>query len=350
MTKTWRVGIIGCGWAGEQHVRAVGELPGRATVVAAADIHEQAAKSLAQTHRIEHWTSDYRELLAERGLDAVAVCLPHHLHAPVSIEAAASGLHVLVEKPLANTLEEADRMIAASEGAGKVLMVAENVRFEAQYRRAAEIIEAGVIGAPFLFRVSREHQMHAYLYARPWFLREPSGGITYSGGVHDFELIRSLGGEIERVYAVRAPKVLKEMSGDDTSVAIADLASGAKAVLTESFSIRTPYPGVHGEVFGDKGSLWFYGEELRLYTSDQDGQPELLERIVLGGDAPREARMAHQGDTFVAEWVHFLDCLDGIEATPITSGREGRKPLAVVLAAYRSMELGRPVSVLELEA
>jgi myo-inositol 2-dehydrogenase / D-chiro-inositol 1-dehydrogenase len=350
VTKTWQVGIIGCGWAGEQHVRALETLTKRARVVAVADDAPGVAEARAQAWRVPRWTRNYQDVLSDGAIDAVSVCLPHHLHAAVSIEAAESGQHVLVEKPLANTLDEADRMIAAADAAGKVLMVAENVRFEAQYQKAADVMREGVLGDVFLLRISREHQMHAYLRARPWFLREPSAGITYSGGVHDFELLRMLGGEIDRVYAVRAPKVLSEMAGEDTVVAVADLASGAKAVLTESFSIRTPFPGVHGEVFGSNGSLWFYGDELRIYTAERDGQPDSLQRILTAADAHRDATMAHPSDTFVAEWSHFLDCLDGAEAVPITSGREARKPLAAVLAAYRSMELGRPVAIRELEA
>jgi predicted dehydrogenase len=349
MTSTWRVAIIGCGWAGEQHVRALENMPHRARVVAVADDADGVAEARARDWRVPRWSTDFRDLLAEGAIDAVAICLPHQLHAEVATEAAEAGKHVLVEKPLANTLLEADRMIAAADGAGTVLMVAENVRFEAPYRHIAERIREGAVGEVFLLRVSREHQMHEYLRARPWFLEEPSGGITYSGGVHDFELVRMLAGEIERVYAVRAPKVLEEMQGDDTSVAVADLASGAKAVLTESFSIRTPRPGVHGDVFGRTGSIWFHGGEVCLYTADEDGRRDELQRIAVAADADRDVSMAHQIDTFVSEWHHFLDCLDGIVAVPITSGREARKPLAAVLAAYRSMETGRPVELWELE-
>src|SRR5579872_1096320 len=311
----WRIGLIGCGWAGQQHARALYALGNRAQLYALADVDTDLARALAQEWKTPVWTGDYRELLARPQIDAVSLCLPHSLHAPVAIQAAAAGKHVLVEKPLATTLEEADAMIAAAESAGVCLMVAENVRFDAVYLRAVELIQAGALGELFLIRISREHQMHASLRQRPWFLREAAGGILFSGGIHDFELLRMLGGEIEHVYALTGRKVLPEMTADDTGVVLAGMGNGAAAILTESFSLRTPTPGVQGTVHGSLGSLWFDAKRLRLYRSDQDDQPEQVEEIPVA-----------RQDTFEAEWIHFLDCLE-TGGEPITSGRLERAPL-----------------------
>ena len=330
----WRMAIIGAGWAGSQHAQAIRALAPRATLVALAEQDATVAAAKAAEWQLSTWTADYHELLTRDLVDAVSICLPHSQHAEVAIAAAEAGLHVLVEKPLATTLDEADRMIAAARQQGVQLMVAENMRFDATYQRVAELLQAGVVGEIFMVRISREHQMRAYLQARPWFLQEKFGGILASGGIHDFELIRMLAGEIAHVYAVTPRAVFGEMIADDTGVVVAGLANGAVATLVESFAIRTSTPGVHGIVHGTSGSLWFHGETIRLYRHAEDGHADAVEFV-----------RVPVVDTFQAEMAHFLDCLDQ-NVTPITSGEEERKPLAAVLAAYESLRRGARVDLM----
>jgi predicted dehydrogenase len=188
-------------------------------------------------------------------------------------------------------------------------------------------------------RISREHQMHDYLRQRPWFLRDPAGGITYSGGIHDLETLRLLAGEIEHVYALPARKALPEMTGDDSSAILVGLQSGAAAMLAESFSLRTPQPGVHITAHGSRGSLWLYGDEIRLYTAPHDGQVDQM-----------QVESVDRGDAFFAEIAHWLDCLDqGTDTLSSISAREQRKPLLAVLAAYASMQRGERVPLAEFE-
>ncbi len=338
MTHVWRLGIIGLGWAGAQHARAARALAERVTLAAVADVDEGLARRAAEEWGAPHWTTEAEALLARDDLDAVSVCLPHNLHAPVSIAAAQRGLHVLVEKPLASSLAEADAMLAAAEAAGVKLMVAENTRFDAVFNKAAELVTAGAVGRPFMVRIAREHYMREYLEKRPWFLTDPDAGIMVSGGIHDFELLRMLGGEIEHVYALQGVPVLEDMQADDSAVALAGLRNGAAAVLVESFSLRTARPGVSGSVHGSEGSLWFDGAGLRLYAAEQDEQAE-AEKVI---NVP-------EADTFVLELGHFLDCLDDPAREPVTSGREQRKPLVAVRAAYESMRTGRRVVLAEFD-
>lgn len=332
------MGLLGCGWAGAQHLRALTALAPRADLQVVIDIDPERARTTAGERGAPAWATDYRPWLDRTQLDLLCICLPHHLHAEATIAAAEAGLHVLIEKPLAVTLAEADAMIAAAERAGVTLMVSENVRFQAAYARLAELLATGAIGRPFLVRIAREHQMHAYLRQRPWFIEQPSGGILYSGGIHDLELLRMLAGEIAHVYAIAAPRALPEMRADDTSLVAVGLASGAAALLVESFSLRTAQPGVHITAHGDGGSLWCYGDRIQLYTAAEDGHNALLEEVT-----------CPETDTFVAAWAHLLDCLDS-GAEPLTSGRSQRAPLAAVLAAYASIERGERVELAAFES
>jgi predicted dehydrogenase len=159
--KRWRVGIIGCGWAGERHAQALSKLKGRADLRAVADIDLTVARTKAQAWHAQQCTDDYCTLLHTDTLDAVSLCLPHSLHSPAAIAAAGAGLHILVEKPLATTLHEADEMIAAADAAGVRLLVAETARFNAATLKAASLIRSGALGDLLVVRISREHQMHA---------------------------------------------------------------------------------------------------------------------------------------------------------------------------------------------
>jgi predicted dehydrogenase len=334
VARVWRLGIIGFGWAGEQHARALGQLRDRAELAGIAEIAEPVARRAAQDWGAPFWTTDYRALLSGGRCEAVSICLPHQLHAAVALEAAQAGLHVLVEKPLASSLAEADAMIAAAKAAGVRLMVAENVRYDTLYRKAAEIAASGELGQIYLVRIAREHNMREYLHKRPWFLADGDAGIMTSGGIHDFELLRMLAGEIAHVYALQGSKAFPEMRADDNAVALAGMQNGAAAVLVETFSLRTPRPGVACSVHGSLGSLWLEAGHIRVYTAEQDGQPHLAQTVE-----------AAKNDTFVAEIAHFLDCLDRPDTEPLTSGQEARKPLAAVLAAYESMRTGQRVDL-----
>jgi predicted dehydrogenase len=93
VVKLWRIGIVGCGWAGERHALALKSLSERARIVALADARAEVARSRARKWQVSYWTNDYRKLLAARRLDAVPICLPHHLHITASIDAANAALH-----------------------------------------------------------------------------------------------------------------------------------------------------------------------------------------------------------------------------------------------------------------
>jgi UDP-N-acetyl-2-amino-2-deoxyglucuronate dehydrogenase len=347
-----RVALIGCGWAGERHahgfVRAGAEL--RWLLDTNRERAESLRRALGAAGAGARVGTDYAEALADPGVDATGICLPHNLHAEVAIAAAGAGKHILVEKPLAATLAEADRMIAAAERAGVALMVAENVRFDPVLNRVAELIREGIIGTPALVQIGRECYLRAsFLRDRPWFLdaRAAAGGIMMSGGVHDFETLRMIIGEVASVHALRAPQRFLEMEGDDTSVALIRFASGAVGTMVESFLMKSLTTAAGLEVHtlridGDQGSLTVGADRrIRFYSERAEYGP--------GGQLVAHELHVPEADTFALEIAHFVEAV-GRGEEPLTSGRSQRLPLACVLAAYRSMELGRPVLVEEVLA
>jgi UDP-N-acetyl-2-amino-2-deoxyglucuronate dehydrogenase len=341
------IALIGCGWAGSRHARAFAAAGGELLWAIDADVDR--AESIAHAHPGCRAATSHQEALDDARVEAVDICLPHHLHAGVAIAAAESGVDVLVEKPLAATLEEADAMIAAAERAGVTLMVAENVRFTPVFLTVQELIQSGAIGEPALAQLTRQAYLReSFLRERPWFLnaRAAAGGIMMSGGVHDFETLRMLLGDAQTVYASRARQRFLEMEGDDTSVAQVRYRSGAVATLVESFIMKSlttaAGPEVHTlRVDGDDGSIEVRQagggvQTVRLFS-------ERNEHSVAGSAAQHEI-LVPEADTFLAEIEHFITCVRRGDV-PITDGRSQRVPLELVLAAYRSMETGLPVQV-----
>ena len=343
MDSNIRVAMIGCGWAGMVHAQAFGRRG--ATVRWAVDTQRERAAALAGMQPETAVATEYGPALDDPAVDIVDICLPHHLHASVAVAAAQAGKHILCEKPMAASLEEADRMIDAAREAGVVLMIAENVRFDPLFQQIRALLDAGTIGRPALIQMTREcYLTRSFLEDRRWFLdREAAaGGIMMSGGIHDFETMRLLIGEVASVSALRAPQRFAEMEGDDTSVALVRFADGAVGTLVESFIMKSLItasgPEVHTlRIDGALGSLSVQdGRTIQLFSE----RPEFLP----GGALAQHSIYVPEANTFELEVEHLLTCLrTGKE--PMTSGRSQRRPLEIVLAAYQSMASGMPVTV-----
>ena len=344
MEKPLSVAIIGCGWAGLRHVQAFTRCG--AQVAWVVDVIPERAESIRKMITGEVQASvNYQEALNDPRLEAVDICLPHNLHGEVAVAAAQAGKHILCEKPIASTLEEADQMIEAAENAGVILMIAENERFHPAIRKIQELIQDGAIGKPALLQMTRQcYLKRSFLEDRRWFLdaKAAAGGAMTVGGVHDFEKARMLVGEVESVYSLRAPQRFLEMEGDDTSVALVRFRNGVVGTFVLSFILKSLVTAAGQEVHtlridGESGSLSLEDyHTIRLFSERADWQNN--QNLI-----QHEIYVSEQ-DTFLLEIEHFLECVQSGQQ-PITNGREERKPLEIVLAAYQSMRTGEVVRI-----
>jgi predicted dehydrogenase len=191
-----RVGIVGAGTMGKVHAaawRSVG-----AELVGCTSAHPAQSADLAQRYGITAFRS-YPELI--KNVDIVDICTPTHLHKTMVIEAAAATKHVICEKPLALTLQDANAMIGACTGNGVRLFVGMVVRFFPQYRTARELVALGRIGQLGVLRLKRV----AYMPTKPvdnWYIDETrSGGLVIDLMIHDFDYARWIAGDVDRVFA-----------------------------------------------------------------------------------------------------------------------------------------------------
>ncbi len=346
MKKAVSVAMIGCGWAGARHAQAFARYG--ATVGWAVDLSAKRARDVAELQQGTRASADYREALRDPAVSAVDICLPHNLHAKIAVEALRRGKHVLCEKPLAVSLADADRMIAAAGKARRVLMVAENEVFSPLYSRIRDLVRSKAIGKPAFVQMVRGCFMEdSFRKERPWFLDDKAagGGMMMSGGVHDFEKLRMIIGEVTSVCARRAPQRFLDMEGDDTSVALLRFEGGAIGVMVQSYLMKTALT-VSGT---EEHTLRIEGERGSIRAAGTNGGTILLFRDSAGSSRSAGAQKETQiivpeVDTFDLEVQHFIDCvLTGKE--PITAGRKMRRPLELVLAAYTSMQRNREVVV-----
>ncbi|HEY3082012.1 MAG TPA: Gfo/Idh/MocA family oxidoreductase [Chloroflexota bacterium] len=323
-----RVGLLGAGTIARAHAQAYAGAG--ASVVALAEVDEARGRRLADELGAD-WFADWRQLLERDDVDAVSVCLPHSLHAPATLDAAAAGKHVLCEKPIATTLADADRMIAACRRAGVTLMVGHTHRFRPEHIVAKELLEDGQIG--------RVVQVRDAIWAGRADPRAPlgwrgaravnGGGVFMDNGVHAADRLRWwLGAEAAWVAAAvgRAGEVVE---GEDHGAALIGFAGGALATLEQALVV----PRGAGECYAQ-----FLGSEGALRVDTWQGL-----RIARGGGEWEEVPLpTDRPNGFDAEIREFVAAVRERRA-PSVSGEDGRAALELIQAIYRAAESGQVV-------
>jgi len=328
-----RVGVIGCGSIAKfRHLPEYGANK-NVDIVAVCDVVESRAKEMAENYGAAAYT-DYKDVIADKTIDVISVCLPNYLHAPVSIAASEAGKHVLCEKPMATSREEAEQMIAAAEKSGTKLMIAHNQRFVSSHEKAREIIASGSIGKIYSFRTAFGHggpEGWSIDGRDSWFFNKEKAFIGAMGdlGVHKTDLIRYLLGEdIVEVAGFVESSAKEGTDIDDNATCILKSDSGIIGTLAASWSYNTD----------QDNSTVIYAEKAILRLED-DPDYALIVQYTNGEvvnyklDAIQTNEEGGQTTSHVID--HFVDAIVNNTEVPV-SGEEGMKSLDVVLAALES--------------
>jgi predicted dehydrogenase len=350
--QTVRVGFVGCGRVTEtRHLAALRGVRG-VEAVALSDVDASRLSSVADAYGVARRYEDWRGLVEDETVDAVAVCVPPALHAPVALAAIAAGKHVFIEKPLALTLEECDSLDAAAARAASLkTAVGFNMRGHRLVREVRARLARGELGRIKLVRTIFASASRARPEYPAWRVRrESGGGSIFELGTHHFDLVRfTLGQEAREVYASCDER-------DETSVVTLKTDEGTQVVAALS------------EATGESHELEFYGERgwLRVSCYRADGIERLdagqysgSVRARLDGAArtlralPRVLAQARRGgdyvNSYVEEWRHFADAVRG-RAQVTATLEDGRRALEIALAATESTRTGRAVKLDESEA
>jgi predicted dehydrogenase len=349
INKSVKLGIIGCGKvAVNRHLPALKSLS-EAEVVAAADVDAERLNRVTDRFQIDKRFVDYTALLQDPAVEAVGIFVPLQFHCEVALAALYAGKHLLLEKPLAISLDEADQLISEAAKTDRKVLVGFNKRWHRLVRRAREIVQRGRLGPVGL--INTIHSTGHYKRNIPaWRLRrEQGGGNIIENGSHFYDMWRFLlQSDIEEVSAVSRST---GQADDEPSIVTARTESGVflNCVLSDFLPDRN-----ETEIFGQDCVLRvslhrFDGLEfIPLHSCAGDLHNRLWNMARFFKELPQGIFQArHGGDynaSFRAQWQHFIDCIR--RGTPVECTLEdGRRALQVALAAVQSASTGQPVKV-----
>jgi predicted dehydrogenase len=352
-----RFGIVGPGNVGQLHANALSKVPG-ARLVAVAGRGEARASALAAAHDARVHPS--LAAMIDRGdVDAVIICTPHPLHCDQAVAAARAGLHVVVEKPMAITPEDCDRMISAADEAGVLLSVMSQRRWYDPVRRVKAAIDDGRIGRPGLATVDLLGWRGPEYYAMDAWRGSATGeggGVLVNQAVHQLDLLVWFLGPAVEVDGWIANLNHPEIDVEDTAVAIVRFANGAIATIVASNSQR---PGLYGRIHvhgsngasvgveTDGGSMFVAGVSLPSEPSnDLWTIPGEESEPVRWPAADRAVMAGEDVETFHHE-LQLRDIVDAIREgrPPSVTGRDGRRAVELFAAIYQAADSGRRVQI-----
>lgn len=331
-------GIVGGAW----HAHVYARTPG-AKLVAVCDLNEARAAEIARKYGVPHVYTDYRDLLANPEIKAVSIATPDFAHREIAVAAAEAGKHILVEKPLATTVEDAEAIVNAVNKAGVKLMVDFHNRVSPPFLNAKQSVQSGELGDLKYIYARLSNTTYVATQMLPW--ASQSSALWFLAS-HTFDLAHYLlEDEPKRVYAVSRSGVLQTMGVDvpDLHVAIVEFKKGAVVTLENVWILPETEPMVFNfkfEMIGSAGTMYINTSDHRAvekYTRHQASLPDVM-GIVFGGEEPRMSG-------FVLEAIsRFVDAVL-YDRPVLASGEDGLLVTRVLTAITESAASGRPVDL-----
>ena len=330
-----KIAVIGSGKLGQRHLDSWSEME-NVEVVGLIARDQTRLEEVANKYGVNSYTS-IQELLADTDVDVFDICTPTDTHPELVKEAANAKKHVICEKPLALTPEEAEEMIAVCNENNVQLLVGHTLRFFPEYVNGREQILNGSIGQPGVIRMKRGVP-HPPAESS-WYVDESrSGGLFLDLGIHDIDWLLWTFGDVERVMAKRVKRSNEETGSVEYGFITLKMADGTICYLELSWA-ETKFHASF-EFAGDKGMITYNHDDSTPVSlqvrSQEDSQSEAVQ-------IPRSVL---KKDPYYRQLEHFLGCIEGKEE-PIVTAAEAMKAIQVAQAAIRSAEEGQPVTLSE---
>ena len=338
-----KVAILGAGFITDIHIESYHRFVPEAEVVAVYARNADKAKAFAEKHKVPQWFDDLDAIIENSGCEVVDICLPNYLHASATLKAATAGKHIIIEKPLAVTLEEADEMIEACKKAGVKLMYAEELCFAPKYERVRQMVKEGAVGDIYMLKQSEKHSgPHT-----DWFydINLSGGGVLMDMGCHAFGWFRWMlnNAKVSSVYASMSTVLHKgRTKGEDNSVVIIEFENGVTAVAENSWAKhggmddKSEVHGTGGVVYADL----FMGNAAISYSKSGYGYAMEKADTTIGWSFTVFEEVFNQG--YPHELKHFIECVQQ-DKQPLVTGEDGRAVLEMIYAAYASAGQGAKV-------
>jgi predicted dehydrogenase len=355
-TKVYNIAILGCGKVAHLHAQAVQNLP-NASLAAVWSRTKQTAVDFARQYKTRPFGT-ISEMAEKAQIDLAIVCTPHPFHREPAIEAAIAGAHILVEKPLASTLEDCDEIMNACKTTGAKLGVISQRRWYAPVIRVKKAIETGKIGRPVFGTINMlgrrdKNYYDADVWRGNWKME--GGGVLVNQAPHQLDLLLWYMGEIDEVYGLWKNLNHPYIEVEDTAVAIVKFKNGGIGNIIVSNSQKPGIYGkvhVHGEngasvgVQTDGGAMFVAGMSNVLEPPVNDlwtvpGEEKLLAKWV-----KKDSELFNSIDPTVFYMERQIeDFLEALETNrePLVSGEDGRRTVELFTAIYRSTRDNKPV-------
>jgi predicted dehydrogenase len=333
--------LVGCGRISKRHAELLGldQVKG-ARLVAVCDIVEAKAKATSERFGVPAYT-DMHEMMAAQDIDVVTVLTESGNHAEHVIALAPYGKAIVVEKPMALTLEDADAMIAACEKSGSLLFVVKQNRFNVPVVKLREALDAGRFGKLFMGTIRvRWCRDQSYYDQDPWRgTWEMDGGVLTNQASHHVDLLEWMMGEVESVFA-KSTTAMVDIETEDTAVVLLKFKSGALGLIEATTATRPKDLEGSISMLGSQGTVEIGGFAVnKLQTWNfTDGLDDVAETMAkFSVNPPNVYGFGHQ-----MYYEHVVDVLkNGVPQT--VDGREGRKSIQLIHAIYESIETGKEV-------
>lgn len=327
MKKKIKLAMVGTGGISGAHAGGILAHQDKIECVALCDISEDnleaRAKQLGGEPRRFH---DWKKMLDVLGseIDAVDICLPHHLHAAAILDAAAAGKHILCEKPMCTSLEEADRIVEAVKRAGVIYMSAHNQLFTPAVREIKRLIDEGAVGRVRWIRSQDTFILDRSFFCGSWRanLKQQGGGELIDTGYHPtYRLLYLAGADIAAVHGTMG-RFVHAIEGEDTASVQVRFGNGVIGEILTLWVMNRPYGTQDLHVVGESGEIF--------------GSGNLLYHLPQGFQKPSEKTLPHV-ETFHEQMKCFADCILKGERPPHGS-EEGRQVLRLILEATKSAD------------
>jgi myo-inositol 2-dehydrogenase/D-chiro-inositol 1-dehydrogenase len=340
-----KVGIIGSGFEADIHAASFRIMPEEAEVVAVASPTPGHPEALAKKYGIPRVFHDYREMLKEKDIEMVTINAPNYLHCAMTRDIAQAGKHVVCEKPLAMTLEEADEMIDVCKRQGMLLAYAEELLFTPKYLKAKEMADQGAFGKVYLVKQSERHfGPHAAWF---WDVQKSGGGVFMDMGCHGIAFCYWFLGrpKIKSVYCqMNTVAHADKTKAEDNTICIMEFENGATGLIENSWARRGGMDD-YTEIYGTGGVSYadlHMGNALPTYSESGYGYAVEKAPTTQGWSYP--VFEEHWNYGLPQELHHFARCVRGKE-TLRSTGEDGRLVQEVLLAGYQSAGTGRKVDL-----
>lgn len=332
--------LVGCGRIAKRHAELLSGVVQGAQLVAVCDINPDKAKTFGKTYNVP-WFTDMAEMMAQASPDVISVLTPSGLHCQHVLQLAPYGKHIIVEKPMALTLDDADSMISACDTYGCRLFVVKQNRFnvpvvklrEAMVKKRFGKLVMGTVRVRWC-RPQSYYDMDAW--RGTWAL---DGGVLTNQASHHVDLLEWMMGDVESVYA-KSTTALVNIEAEDTAIAVLKFRNGALGCIEATTATRPKDLEGSISILGEKGSVEIGGfavNQMKIWSFSETEPDDSTVMEKYSVNPPSVYGFGHQ-----AYYEHVLDCLKNGQQQ-LVDGLEGRHSIELISAIYESIETGREV-------